>query len=226
MGAYKIRQRLIVECNKKISVGRVYRLMKSMNLPKMSTAKPVSTYVKPETETCENHLKQKFNPDKPNLIWVSDITYVKVATGFCYVCVIIDLFSRKVIAYKTSHKIDTKLVRDTFFLAYSKRNQPKGVMFHSDRGVQYTSKDFRKILDDAEFVQSFSAKGHPYDNAVAESFFKYLKKEELNRRTFNTINVLNLSLFEYIEGFYNKNRPHSANNFLSPNEKENLFLIN
>jgi len=99
-------------------------------------------------------------------------------------------------------------------------------MFHSDRGVQYTSRGFRKILDNVEFVQSFSAKGHPYDNAVAESFFKYLKKEELNRRIFNSINALNLSLFEYIEGFYNKNRPHSANDFLSPIEKEDAFFIN
>jgi len=93
-------------------------------------------------------------------------------------------------------------------------------MFHSDRGTQYTSKEFRKELDRVDFVHSFSAKGHPYDNAVIESFFKYLKHEELNRRTFNTLQELNLSLFEYIEGFYNKNRPHSANEWLSPNEKE------
>ena len=93
-------------------------------------------------------------------------------------------------------------------------------MFHSDRGTQYTSKEFRKALDKADFVQSFSAKGHPFDNAVMESFFRYLKHEELNRRTFNTMQELNLSLFEYIEGFYNKSRPHSANGLLSPTEKE------
>ena len=88
-------------------------------------------------------------------------------------------------------------------------------MFHSDRGCQYTSKEFRNALDNANFVQSFSAKAHPYDNAVAESFFKFLKKEELDRRTFNSLCDLNLSLFEYIESFYNKRRPHSANDFLS-----------
>jgi transposase InsO family protein len=82
----------------------------------------------------------------------------------------IDLFSRKIIAYKTSAKIDAQLVLDIFYLAYAKRIFPKGVLFHSDRGYQYTSK-FRKALDTAEFIQSFSAKGHPYDNAVAESFF-------------------------------------------------------
>lgn len=213
-----------MEYGKKISAGRVYRLMKSMSLPKMSTAKPVSAYLRSSQEDCKNILGQKFNPQKPNLVWVSDITFVKVAGRFCYVCVIIDLFSRKVIAYKTSAKIDTPLVLDTFALAYAKRNAPKGVMFHSDRGCQYTSKEFRKTLDKADFVQSFSAKGHPYDNAVAESFFKYLKKEELNRRIFNSLQDLNLALFEYIEAFYNKQRPHSANGFLSPDEMEALSL--
>lgn len=224
LGAYKIRQRLIVEQGKKVSVGRIYRMMKSMSLPKMSTVKPVVSGKKVEESDCENLLKQKFNPKKPNLVWVSDITYVRVAGKFCYVCVIIDLYARKVIAYKTSTKIDTKLVLDTFAAACLKRKNPKGVMFHSDRGCQYTSADFRKALDNAEFVQSFSAKGHPYDNAVAESFFKYLKKEELNRRCFNSLNELNLSLFEYIESFYNKSRPHSANDFLSPDEKELIFF--
>ena len=224
LGAYKIRQRLIVEYGTKVSVGRVYRLMKSMTLPKMSTAKPVYTHVKPDQEGYKNLLDQKFNPEKPNLVWVSDITYVKVAGRFAYVCVVIDLFSRKVIAYKTSLKIDTRLVLDTFSLAYSKRGRPKGVMFHSDRGCQYTSSHFRKAIDNAEFIQSFSAKGHPFDNAVAESFFKYLKKEELNRKTFNSVRDLDLALFEYIVGFYNRNRPHSANAFLSPDEKEGLFF--
>jgi len=224
MGAYKIRQRLIVEYGKQVSVGRVYRLMKSMSLPKMSTAKPLFTCPQSEHEDYVNLLKQKFNPDRPNLVWVSDITYVRVAGKFCYICVIIDLFSRKVIAYKISTKIDTQLTLDTFRMAYLKRDYPKGVMFHSDRGSQYTAKDFRKELDNADFVHSFSAKAHPFDNAVAESFFRYLKKEELYRRTFSSFKDLELSVFEYIEAFYNKRRPHSANNFLSPDEKELAFL--
>jgi len=214
----------MVEYGKLISVGRVYRLMKSMSLPKMSTVKPMSTYPKSEHGEYTNHLEQRFNPTAPNLVWVSDITYVKVAGRFCYICVIIDLFSRKVIAYKTSVKIDTRLVLDTFRMAYSKRGCPKGGMFHSDRGSQYTAKEFRREIDIAEFVQSFSAKGHPYDNAVVESFFKYLKKEELNRRSYNTLNELNLSLFEYIEGFYNPRRPHYSNDLMSPDEKEAAFL--
>lgn len=225
-GAYKIRQRLLCEYGISISVGRVYRLMKSMNLPKMSTVKPKSNYkTADDTPACENVLKQQFDTKSPNLVWVSDITFVKVAGRFCYVCVVIDLFSRKIISYKVSHKINTQLVIDTFLCAYRNRGYPDSVMFHSDRGCQYTSKEFRKLLDSLNFVQSFSAKGHPYDNAVAESFFKFLKHEELNRKTFQSIQDLKLSVFEYIEGFYNLNRPHSANAYLSPNEKENAFLV-
>ena len=223
MGAYKIRQRLMVEYGRKVSVGRVYRLMKSMPLPKMSTAKPVSTYTKCEQADDKNHLGQRFNPERPNLVWASDITYVRVAGRFCYLCVVMDLFSRKVIAYKTGVRADRRLVLDTFSSACAKRGNPKDVLFHSDRGSQYTAKDFRMAVDRAGFIQSFSAKGHPYDNAVVESFFKYLKKEELNRRTFNSINELDLAIFEYIEGFYNPRRPHYANNFLSPTEKEVAF---
>lgn len=199
--------------------------MKSMNLPKMSTVKPIfKTSESRSFAPDKNILNQNFNVPKPNLVWVSDITYVKVNGSFRYICVIIDLFSRKVIAYSIGSKIDKQLVIKTFYSAFDKRNKPSNLIFHSDRGSQYTSKDFRKILDSLNVVQSFSKKGYPYDNAVAESFFKFLKHEELNRRTFLTTKELELSLFEYIEGFYNKKRPHSANDMLSPSKKEELFF--
>jgi len=135
---------------------------------------------------------------------------------------IIDLFSRRVIAYKLGKNIDTKLVLDTFESALKNRDYPKNVIFHSDRGSQYTSDEFRKRLDRASFLQSFSKKGHPYDNAVAEAFFKFLKLEETNRRSYSSFDELELSIFEYIH-FYNFNRPHSANNLLSPIQFEALF---
>lgn len=122
--------------------------------------------------------------------------------------------------------MDVKLVTDTFNKAFSDRNYPDNLIFHSDRGSQYTSKIFRKLLDRYNVIQSFSAKGYPYDNAVAESFFKFLKLEELNRQTFYTKAQLKLSLFEYIEIFYNSKRPHSANGMLSPNQKEKLYFDN
>ena len=187
---------------------RVRRLLKQMNLPKIATKKMPTLYKKSNDENCLNLLKRQFNVAAPNLVWVSDITYLKVASKWFYLCVIIDLFSRKVIAWKLSTKIDTQLVIDTFNKAYTKRGCPKGLMFHSDRGSQYTSLDFRALLERLEVVQSFSGKGNPYDNAVAESFFKFLKAEEI-----------------YIESYYNSKRPHSTLNFLSPVEFENNYFL-
>lgn len=204
-----------------ISAGRVYRLMKSMKLPQMSTIKPKNlSHFNDEPLDAPNHLNKQFKQKSPDLVWVSDITYIRAANRFFYLCVIIDLFSRKVIAYKLSDKIDAVLVLDTFNIAYKHRNCPAGLMFHSDRGCQYTSKTFRQLLDKLNVVQSFSAKGHPYDNAVCESFFKYLKLEEVNRRTYATRQQLEMALFEYIEGFYNSVRPHSNNSNLAPNKME------
>ena len=226
LGAYKICYLLGAEYGIYISVGKVYRLMKSMNLPKISTIKPKFIPAKKCLSSYKNEVKQNFTTDKPNLVWVSDITYVKVNGNFHYVCVIIDLFSRKVISYSVSSKINENLVINTFKKAFSVRNKPQNLIFHSDRGSQYTSLNFRRLLEQCNVIQSFSAKGYPYDNAVAESFFRFLKSEELNRKTFYNKAQLELSLFEYIEGFYNSKRPHSANNMLSPNQKEKFYFEN
>lgn len=159
-GAQKMRKVLEVDYGIHISQGRVYRLMKQMQLPKMSTIKPkFKAANKSEDKSCHNVLKQNFNPKEPNKAWCSDITYIKAGGRFFYLCVIIDLFSRRVIAYKLSKNIDTKLVVDTFESALKNRNYPKNVIFHSDRGSQYTSDEFRKRLDRASFIQSFSKKG-------------------------------------------------------------------
>lgn len=227
LGSYKICYLLKAEYGINISPGRVYRLMKQMHLPKMSTVNPKFIYAKNnDTSVYNNEIKQNFTTNKPNLVWVSDITYVKVNGVFYYICVIIDLFSRKVISYNVSNKINSKLAADTFKKAYNNRSCPENLIFHSDRGSQYTSKEFRDLLDQFGVIQSFSAKGYPYDNAVAESFFKFLKLEELNRKTYNNKAELDMFLFEYIEGFYNSKRPHSANNMLSPNQKEKFYFDN
>ena len=199
--------------------------MKTMNLPKMSTVKPPKpSYCKSDDSECVNVLKQNFNQPAPNLVWVCDFTYIRVAGRFCYVCAILDLYSRKVIAYKVSNHIDTQLAIDTLNLALASRDMHAGLIFHTDRGSQFTSVAFRQYLDTMNIVQSFSAKGHPYDNAVMECFFKYLKKEETDRRTYRSITELKQSLFTYINGFYNSVRPHSHNDGLTPNQKEAMFM--
>ena len=223
LGAYKITYILQRDYGITISVGRVYRLMNTLKLPKMSTDKPKHHRTPTDDAKCTNYLCQHFTQKAPNLVWVSDFTYLKVAGKWYYLCIIMDLFSRKIISWHISGKADVDLVRTTFLKAYKKRNAPYGLMFHSDRGVQYTALSFRKLLDSFDVVQSFSKKGYPFDNAVCECFFKYLKKEETNRRTYHTLQELQNSIFEYIEGFYNSKRPHQALGLLTPNEIEHLY---
>lgn len=197
--------------------------MKTLQLPRMSTDKPYRNYRHKDNGDCPDSLHQDFNQKTPNIVWASDFTYIKVSGKWYYLCIVMDLFSRKVISWNISRKPNVELVMNAFKKAYSKRNCPSGLMFHSDRGSQYTAFSFRQLLDSLNVVQSFSKKGYPFDNACCECFFKYLKKEETNRRTYHSLQELQLSVFKYIEGYYNSRRPHSSLGMLTPNEKEELF---
>ena len=121
-------------------------------------------------------LKRKFKVQAPNLAWVSDITYVRVANGFNYVCTVMDLYSRKIIAWKVARNPNSILVLQTLEEAWKIRGKPEAVIFHSDRGTQYTSKMIREALSAKNFVQSFSKSGSPYDNAVVEAFFRLFER--------------------------------------------------
>lgn len=223
LGAYKITYVLQRDYGIHISVGRVYRLMKQLQLPKMSTDKPSVPNRRSDNGAYTNHLQQNFSQKAPNLVWTSDITYIKAGGKWYYLCIVMDLYSRKVIAWHISSSADTDLVRSAFQKAYEKRNTPYGLIFHSDRGTQYTAFAFRQLLDSLNVVQSFSKKGYPFDNACCECFFKYLKKEETDRKCYRSMQELQLSIFEYIEGYYNSKRPHGTLNMLTPNEAEALY---
>ncbi len=223
LGPDKVRVCLARDHRITISRGRVYRLMKSMDLPKMSTRKPPKpSGFKNGSDAGErvNHLKQQFDQPAPNRVWVCDFTYLKAAGRFYYLCAIMDLFSRKIIAYRLSTHIDTELAIMTLDDAVAARGVSNGIIFHTDCGSQFTAREFKKHLDQLGMIQSFSKKGHPYDNAVMECFFKYLKSEETNRRSYASFDELKLSIFKYIIGFYNSSRPHSHNNGLSPVQAE------
>lgn len=225
LGSAKIQVLLKRDYGISISAGRVYRLMKSMDLPKMSTSKPTYRYQKPTVSfDCPNLLQQQFQPKAPNQAWGSDISYISVKRSFVYLCVILDLFSRKVIAWKVKQRMTASLVTETIELASQHRPRKQPVVFHSDQGSQYTSQAVRQALDKHQLVASFSKKAYPWDNAVNEAFFKYMKKEELNRRIFQTLEEVQLACFEYIEGFYNSKRPHGFNDMLTPDEKEDHFF--
>ena len=133
-----------------------------------------------------------------------------------------DLYSRKVVGYKISTCASTHLVSSTFKAAFASRNKPNNLVFHSDQGSQYTSNTFRKLLVECSVLQSFSGRGTPIDNAVAESFFQNLKREEIYRHDYRSEREFVERVSRYIER-YNKERPHRYNNYLSPNLKESNF---
>lgn len=212
----------------KVSSGRVYRLMNKMNLPKMSTVKTHNYIInKEETDddNLENLLKQQFNVEKPNLVWCSDFTYIKIGyKKYVYLCIIIDLFARKIVGWTVSKKHNSQMVIDTFNKAYISRGCPAGLMFHYDQGSEYRAKAFRRLLDEKKVTQSFSKKGYPFDNAVAECFFKYAKQEQFDRHVYESIEEVNLASFEYIDGEFNCKRLHHHNNLKTPNSVENNYF--
>ena len=165
---------------------------------------------------------QKFDQTAPNVVWVSDVTYARVNEDFYAICVIIDLFSRKVIAHKISKENNTELVLGTFKLAFECRGKPQGLLFHSDQGTQYSAYMFRKHLRDLGVKQSFSNPGTPYDNAVAESFFSMMKQEELSHNYYHSQEELEATVADYIK-FFNTMRPHRKLAGQSPEAFEKSF---
>lgn len=135
---------------------------------------------------CLWYYQRNFLTDAPNKVWVSDITYAKAGMDFLYLCVVIDLYSRKVVSYSISENIDTALIKQAFLDAFHVRESPSSLVFHSDQGTQYTSFEFCNLLKQHKITQSFSAPGSPHDNAVAESFFASIKKEDFRRNYYKT----------------------------------------
>ena len=223
LGAYKIRRVLERDYGINISLGRVYRLMNTMNLPRRSTEKPRWKAVRRDSGSCINRLNQQFNPAAPNTVWASDFTYIRVNGSFHYLCVVIDLFSRKVIGWSLSSRHDVGLTSGAFEKAFSDRGEPEYVLFHSDQGSEYTAFTFRRMLESHNAIQSFSKKGYPYDNACCESFFHHMKRECINRKSFRSQNELRLCCFEYINR-YNSRRPHSSLGNFTPDEVEELYM--
>lgn len=168
----------------------------------------------------ENILKQQFNPKSPNEVWASDVTYFKLNGKTFYICVILDLYARKIISYTISKKNSTWLTKTTLIKAYEDRNPDTSkLLFHSDQGYNYTSKTFRNCLSAFGIQQSLSRKGVPYDNSVCESFFKSLKQEELYRTNYRSEKHLRNALSEYVV-FYNDKRPHTYLHYRTPNKAE------
>lgn len=177
-----------------------------------------------EQEASENLLNRNFQCIRLNQVWATDITYIPTRTGWIYLCVFIDLYSRAVVGWSVSRNMKTELVLDALNKAILKRNPQQGLIIHSDRGSQFASNLYREKLIEKGFLQSMSRKGNCWDNACLESFFGIIKNEELFHKNYANIEEVQWDCFKYIDGFYNNVRIHSYLKYLSPFEFEKKFV--
>ena len=208
------------------SQNRVARLMRGNDIVAIHRRKfKATTNSKHSYSVWPNLLNRNFIVARPNSVWVSDITYIWTFEGWLYLAAILDLFSRGIVGLAMDKTITDELTRQAFRQAVLRRNPGKGLIYHSDRGVQYASNGFKSLLAQHEFIGSMSKKGDCWDNAVAESFFHTLKVELIHRIKFMTREEAKRKIFEYVEMYYNIKRAHSTLGYLSPfeYEKQKIF---
>ena len=202
---------------------RIARLMRQQGLCGRSQKrfKVRTTDSNHDQPIAPNRLAELAPPTQSNQVWIGDITYIATEEGWLYLAGIEDLWSRRIVGWGMSEHIDTELVLAAWNMAYTQRQPAPGLVFHSDRGVQYASQAYRQALDQAHVVASMSRRACCYDNATMESFWSTLKYELIYRRVFKTRAEARQAIFEYIETFYNRRRLHSALNYKSPLDFEN-----
>jgi putative transposase len=209
-----------------VSKPRVAKLMRLNNLKsKIRKKYRITTNSNHMHIISDNHLDRNFKPNALNKVWVSDITYIRTDEDWLYLTTVIDLYDRQVIGWSLSKTLFTKeTINPAWKMATSKRKINDNLIFHSDRGIQYASKEFRNQLNTNSLItQSMSRKGNCWDNAVAESFFKTLKTELIYHQEYKTIEQAKLAVFEYIEIWYNRKRLHSSLGYKTPVEVETEF---
>ncbi|MES2998847.1 MAG: IS3 family transposase [Pseudomonadota bacterium] len=207
-----------------LSRPRVARLMKQLGLAaKMQSLFKVTTRVNKKQAVAPNLLQQNFTAATPDSKWVADISYIRTLEGWLYIAVILDLYSRKVVGLSMGNSLHTELVTQALEQALQRRNPTHSLQHHSDKGCQYTSAIFQKLLTDNGIICSMSSTGCCFDNAVAESFFHSLKTECVYFERYESREQAKQSIFEYIEVFYNNHRRHSTLGYLSPVQFERRF---
>ena len=208
----------------KVTQPRVSKRMKLLGLQAKATRKhKVTTYSNHNKHVSDNLLEQNFTALSVNHRWVTDITYIPTQEGWLYLCVIIDLFSRAVIGWAMDSRMKADLVCSALNMALFRRNFPSGVIIHSDKGSQYCSKQYQDIIKEHWLLSSMSSKGCCYDNAACESFFGTLKVELVHDENYKTREEAKLSIFQYIEAYYNTKRKHSMINYMTPNQFEYII---
>lgn len=221
-GAPKITEKL-KDTGVKIAVKTVSNYMRELDIRAIHRSKWIKTTVDSDFSTnLENLVKREFDTDKPNSLWVTDITYIWTYTGFVYLTSVMDLFSRKIIAWDLSDSLSVDSVVRCIKRAKERRNLDKPLIIHSDRGTQYVSKEYLSLMD-SNMSPSYSKKADPWDNACIESFHAIIKREWLKRFKIKDLEHAQQLVFEYIETFYNTLRIHGTLGYISPNQYEKQY---
>lgn len=204
---------------------RISRLMKALGLRVKTRRRfKITTNSDHKRPVAPNLVAQRFEAEAPDRLWTGDITYIPTAQGWLYLAVVLDVFSRRIVGWSMSERMKDDLVCEALKNALYRRRPASGFVFHSDRGSQYCSRRYRVLVAGAGGIQSMSATGSCYDNAITETFFGTLKRELVHHCRYQTRSAARSSLFSYIEGFYNRTRIHSAIGYLSPFHFEERFL--
>jgi putative transposase len=220
-GARRVRKDVIEE-GFPCGLHRIERLMRLQAL----RARPRRRRLPPDlgerqaAAAAPNLLEREFEAALPNRKWIADFTYIWTAEGWLYVAAVLDLFSRRIVGWSMSARMTAELVAGALIMAFWRRGRPDELLHHSDRGSQYTSDEFQRLLKDNAITCSMSRPGNVWDNAAMESFFSSLKIERVNRRCYATRDEARADVFDYIECFYNSRRRHSTIGYLSPVEFE------
>jgi putative transposase len=199
---------------------KIRRIMREDNLLAIRRRKWITTTDSRHQLAVFPNLAPFMEPDGADQIWVADITYIRLRREFVYLAVVLDAWSRRVVGWALERELTTSLPKKALLQAIAERQPPAGLVHHSDRGVQYASLEYVTVLHEHQIVGSMSRTGYPYDNARCESFMKTLKQEEIHCRRYGTLEELRENLEEFIEGYYNQQRLHSALAYRSPAEFE------
>lgn len=205
------------EQGRRCSRKRVARLMREVGLSaKRKRRRVLTTRRDASHPVAANLLARDFSATEPNTKWVTDITYIPTAQGWLYLAVILDLYSRAVVGWSMSSRCDEELAEKALKMAVARRRPQAGLLHHSDRGCQYTSRGYRSCLLEVGVVVSMSRKGNCWDNAVMESFFGSLKEECVGNTIYPSYEAARVALFTYLEVYYNRIRRHSTLGYVSP----------
>lgn len=224
-GAPRIELELREEHEVHVGRKRVARLMRELGIAGVSRRgkRPRTTVADEKAPPAPDLVERRFQAERPNALWLADITYVETQEGYLFLAVVMDMCSRKIVGWSMRDDLKAELVVDALAMAVTRRRPPAGLVHHSDRGSQYTSLAFGRTLRESGLLQSVGRRGHAGDNAACESCVSTLKEEWIKRHRYQSRDQARLSIFRYIETFYNPRRRHSSLGGISPDEYESRF---